>query len=133
MVDDNSLGLQARKAVLEELGYRVTATGSAEDALELLAAGPVFDIVITDYRLPAMDGLEFIQEIRKRQLPVTTILLSGFVDALGLNEGNTGADVVIQKSAQEVSHLLRSVKVLLRRRKPPIADAPPSQQQRKKA
>jgi hypothetical protein len=40
------------------------------------------------------------------------------VDALGLSEGNTGADVVIQKSANEVSHLVRSVGRLLRRTPP---------------
>ena len=135
MVDDNSLGLQARKAVLEELGHRVTASGNAEDALEQLADGHHFDIVITDFKLPAMNGKELIQEIRLRKLPVATVLLSGFVDAMGLNEGNTGADVVLQKSAQEVTHLVRSVKALLRRRKPASADpgAAPGDADRRKA
>jgi CheY-like chemotaxis protein len=125
MVDDNSLGLQARKAVLEELGHRVTAAGSVEEAMELLAAGHAFDIVITDYKLPGMTGSDLIQEILKRKLAVHTVLLSGFVDALGLNEANTGADVVLQKSSQELSHLVRSVKALLRKRKPVGADPGP--------
>ena len=43
------------------------------------------------------------------------ILISGFTDTLGLNEANTGADVVIQKSSHEVSHLVRSVNRLLRK------------------
>jgi CheY-like chemotaxis protein len=116
MVDDNGLGLQARKAVLEELGHCVTATNTAEDALAQLATGNHFDIVITDFRLPAMTGTELIQEIRARKLPVATVLLSGFVDAMGFNETNTGADVVLQKSSSEVNHLLRSVRTLMRRR-----------------
>ncbi len=110
--------------MLEELGHRVTAAGSAEDALEQLAEGHHFDIVITDLKLPAMDGRGLIQEIRSRKIAVSTVLLSGFVDAMGLNEINTGADVVLQKSAQEVNHLVRSVKTLLRRRKPPQGDLP---------
>jgi CheY-like chemotaxis protein len=123
MVDDNSLGLQARKAVLEELGHKVTTAGSAEDALEQLAAhSHTFDIVITDYKLPAMNGRELIRKIQERQMQVFTVLLSGFVDALGLSEANTGADVVLQKSSQEVSHLARSVKALLRKRKAPGSD-----------
>ena len=47
------------------------------------------------------------------------ILISGFTDTLGLNEANTGADVVIQKSAHEVSHLIRSVNRLLRKQQQP--------------
>lgn len=124
MVDDNSLGLQARKAVLEELGHCVTATSSAEAALEQLAAGQQFDIVITDFRLPAMNGTELIQEIRARKLPVATVLLSGFVDVMGLTENNTGADVVLQKSSHEVNQLVRSVKTLLRK-KPARGEGPP--------
>ena len=118
MVDDNTMGLQARKSVLEELGYRVTTAGSAEDALETLTAGHTFDIVITDFKLPAKNGGELIKEILARKLPVFTVLLSGFVEAMGLNEANTGADVVLQKSSHELAHLVRSVKSLVKKRKP---------------
>ena len=118
MVDDNVMGLHARQAVLEELGYRVTTAGSAEDALETLTAGHHFDIVITDFKLPAKNGGDLIKEILARKLPVCTVLLSGFVEAMGLNEANTGADVVLQKSSHELAHLVRSVKSLVKKRKP---------------
>ena len=132
MVDDNALGLQARRAVLEELGHSVTTAGSAEEALERLTAdGAAFDIVITDYKLPAMNGRELIREIVARKLPVFTVLLSGFVEPLGLSPANTGADVVLQKSSQEAAHLTRSIKTLLRRRKPPMAEGGASGERRK--
>jgi hypothetical protein len=54
------------------------------------------------------------------------VLVSGFVDALGLNEATTGADGVIQKSANEVTHLVRAVNRLMRRKpakKPAGSDA----------
>jgi hypothetical protein len=64
------------------------------------------------------------------------VLVSGYVDTLGLNEVSTGADVVIQKSANEVSHLVRSVNRLLRRKSPPkkpaIAQAAAAGSKRKK-
>jgi len=44
------------------------------------------------------------------------VLVSGFVDTLGMNEASTGADAVIQKSANEVTHLVRAVSRLLRRK-----------------
>ena len=114
LVDDNHLGLCARKAVLEELGYRTVACSSGEEALEHLSKQR-FDLVVTDYKMPTMSGLELIERVRSEHAPTMVILLSGFADTLGLNEENTGADAVIQKSANEVNHLIRAVNRLLRR------------------
>lgn len=119
------MGLSARKSVLEELGYCITTCSSGHDALAQLGSNR-FELVVTDYKMPKMNGTELIQQIRKRELSVPVILLSGFADSLGLSENNTGADVVIQKSANEVGHLIRSVNRLLRRnRKPPGSQPPP--------
>jgi CheY-like chemotaxis protein len=115
LVDDNKLGLSARKCVLEELGHRIATAANGVDALELFASAK-FDLVVTDYKMPRMDGLELIAGLRKTSPDLPVILISGFVDSLGLSEENTGADVVIQKSANEVSHLVRSVARLLRRK-----------------
>ena len=86
-----------------------------------------FDVVVTDYKMPKMNGVEFITRLRKQGPAVSIILISGFTDTLGLNEANTGADVVIQKSSHEVSHLVRSVNRLLRKRQQPVRKPPASQ------
>ena len=117
LVDDNANGLAARKSVLEELGYRIVTCTSGADAVEQFAAAK-FDLVVTDYKMPRMDGLELIGRLRKSTPDLPIVLVSGYVDTLGLNEASTGADVVIQKSANEVSHLVRSVNRLLRRKLP---------------
>ena len=117
LVDDNANGLAARKSVLEELGYRIVTCTSGADALEQFAAAK-FDLVVTDYKMPRMDGLELIGRLRKSTPDLPIVLVSGYVDTLGMNEASTGADVVIQKSANEVSHLVRSVNRLLRRKSP---------------
>jgi CheY-like chemotaxis protein len=124
LVDDNKLGLSARRAVMEELGYDVIATTCPREAVRL-AEEKAVDLVITDYRMPEMSGSEMIAALRERGFARPVILISGFVDALGLNEENTGADAVIQKSAHEVTHMVRSVKALL---KPKAARKPPSSQ-----
>ncbi len=121
LVDDNRLGLVARKSVLEELGYQITTALEGVTALELYGAGK-FDLVITDYKMPRMNGLELIQRIRELAADAPIILISGYADALGMNEENTGADAVISKSANEVTQLVRCVGRLLRRgtpKKPP--------------
>jgi len=115
LVDDNANGLSARKTVLEEVGHKITAASSGADALDSFGQQK-YDLVVTDYKMPRMDGLELIGRLRKLAPDVPIVLLSGYVDALGLNEETTGADAVIQKSANEVSHLLRAVSRLLRRK-----------------
>jgi CheY-like chemotaxis protein len=127
LVDDNVNGLKARKTVLEELGYKIETATGGDDALELFGRQK-FDLVITDYKMSRMDGLELIRILRERTPAIPIILISGFVDALGMNEHNTNADAVIQKSANEVSHLVRAVARLLRQdklrqRKPPAGEA----------
>jgi len=114
LVDDNKLGLAARKVVLEELGFDVQTSLDAKEALALIACHP-FDLVITDYKMPSMCGTEFIREVRQMRPTLPVILISGFVDALGLDERNTGADAVISKSSNEVQHLIRTVRSLLKR------------------
>jgi CheY-like chemotaxis protein len=115
LVDDNRLGLAARRSVLEELGYGITTATGGHEALELFSGGR-FDLIVADYRMPRMNGVEFIERARELRPAIPVILISGYVEALGLDERNTGADVVIQKSANEVAHLVRSVSRLLRRK-----------------
>jgi CheY-like chemotaxis protein len=118
ILDDNSFGLSARKGVLQELGHDIVTSCSPQGALELCAR-QTFDVIVTGYRMPDMNGAEFISQLRQQGIQVPVVLVSGFTDTLGLNEENTGADVVLQKSAHEVTHLIRSVNRLLRPGKKP--------------
>src|SRR5947209_5772895 len=112
LVDDNHDGILARRSILEELGYRVVTANSGAEALTRIEE-QVFDLLITDYKMSPIDGLELIAELRKRQMSIPIILLTGFADTIGLSPGSTGADVVVQKSSNEVPTLVRSTKRLL--------------------
>ncbi len=128
IVDDNNFGLSARKSLLRELGHEVHTSRSPKEALELCDR-TAFDLIVTDYRMPEMNGVEFIANLRKKGKLVPVVLVSGFTDTLGLNEENTGANVVIQKSANEVSHLIRAINRLLKKQ---IAKKPPGSQRTSK-
>jgi len=117
LVDDNHDGLLVRRSLLEELGYRVQIATNGEDALTLFETHP-FEVVVSDYRMPRMNGVELIHRLRVLNPNVRVVLLSGFVEALGLNEDNTGADIVLVKSAREPVQLVRSVKRLVNSRPP---------------
>jgi CheY-like chemotaxis protein len=122
LVDDNPDGLLVRRTLLEEVGYGVCVARNGEEGLKLFESAD-FDVVVTDYRMPRMNGVELIQRIRRLKPNARIILLSGFVEPLGLTEENTGADAVIAKSSNEPAHLTRWVKRLVNRatRKPPAS------------
>jgi CheY-like chemotaxis protein len=112
LVDDNRDGLVVRRLLLEEAGCQVETAGGPEEALKLFDRA-TFDVVVTDYRMPQMNGTELITRIRALKPEVRIILLSGWVEQLGFNEQNTGADAVIAKNAREAAQLVRSVRRLM--------------------
>lgn len=117
LVDDNCDGVVARRLVLEELGYEVLSACCGADALEL-AKKNQFDLLITDYKMKPMDGIDLIRIMRARGFEKPVILLAGLAESLALQREETGADVVIQKSANEISSLARQTKRLLSPKKP---------------
>jgi CheY-like chemotaxis protein len=126
LVDDNRDGLLVRRSLLEEIGCCVQIAVNGEEGLELFKTAK-FDVVVTDYRMPGMNGGELIQRIRLLDPHARIILLSGFVEPLGLTEQITGADAVITKSANEPASLVRAVRRLVNRavRKPPGSQKAP--------
>jgi CheY-like chemotaxis protein len=133
LVDDNCLGTAARCKVLQELGHQVLTSSTAAEALELCGKHS-FDIVVTDYKMPKMNGIELIARLRKLHPATAVILISGFTDTLGLDEAGTGADVVLQKSNNEVSQLVRAVNRLMRKQPPkkPTGSQPGAKTEKRK-
>lgn len=122
LVDDSRDGLLVRKSLLEDAGCQVDTAFNGEEGLSLFAHGS-FDVVVTDFRMPHMNGRELIQKIRLQNPNARVILLSAFVENAGLTEQNTGADLVLEKSSNEQTSLVRAIKRLARRgpvRKPPV-------------
>jgi CheY-like chemotaxis protein len=111
LVDDNQLGSAARGMILKEHGYEVETALSGEEAWQIFQQHH-FDIVVTDYRMKGMTGLELIQLIRSANTPARIVLLSGFLNGSGMTEQSTGADELVAKSDTEVPELLRAVKKL---------------------
>ena len=70
-------------------------SNTAAEALELCGKHN-FDIVVTDYKMPKMNGIELIGRVRKLHPATAVILISGFTDTLGLDEASTGAYVVLE-------------------------------------
>ena len=78
IVDDDSLLQTALDNILSEQ-YHTLIAGSGEEALALIADNPV-DLVLLDIRLPGMDGLETLREIKARQQGLLVIMMTAFED-----------------------------------------------------
>lgn len=115
LIDDNKSGLLVRRHVLEEAGYKVSTASTPEDGLRQFNDHE-YGLVITDYKMPRMNGAEVIAAIRKLRPDLPIVLVSGQVEAMGLTELNTGADSVIAKTANEVPQMLRAISRLLTRK-----------------
>lgn len=128
LVDDVPQGTIARKSVLMSLGYRVQTAENGVEALDLMAT-QAFALMVTDYKMPEMDGLELILRARAQYPMMPIILLSTIADTMGFTEEFSGADAVIAKSGTELSELTRTIKKLLTRkavRKPVASQKKPA-------
>lgn len=78
LVDDELYLLGALGGILQELGYKVISRSDTVSALSAIREGNGIDLVLTDYRLPGVDGDEFIVML-KQLLPKTPIIvLTGY-------------------------------------------------------
>jgi len=66
VVDDSMLYRKYIKEMLENLFYNVITVAHGEEALGMLSSNPDISLVLTDYNMPVMDGLELTSEIRKK-------------------------------------------------------------------
>ena len=81
LVDDEAVLLDVGEKLLGSLGYRVTAIGSAVEALELFKKNPAaFDFVITDQTMPQLTGYELAQRLMEIRPDIPVILCTGYSD-----------------------------------------------------
>jgi DNA-binding NtrC family response regulator len=82
VVDDDIENTRSYAEVLMDMDYCVITQGDAGAALEMLQSGKAVDLVITDYRMPGMTGLDFIKALRQihRDLPVIAITAYGNIE-----------------------------------------------------
>ena len=87
LVDDEPSVLRLTERIIARLGYNVISQSSALEALELFRDLPnQFDLVITDYRMPEMNGDELSREILKINPDVPVIMCSGYSSEFGSND-----------------------------------------------
>jgi DNA-binding NtrC family response regulator len=123
LVDDEVQILEVLTEILTRFGYKVISRLDARSALSVIHAGTTIDLVITDYRMPGMNGAELIISLRKLVPAVPVIMLTGFSSVeLYLQSLSLGAYEHLNKPIK-IKDLLRVVKAALARdEQPPAAE-----------
>lgn len=78
LVEDEVVLRMSTTDMLEQLGCFVSGVGSGEQALELLARGGSFDLLLTDLGLPGMSGEELAAEVRRQFPRLPVVIASGY-------------------------------------------------------
>ncbi|MCX7794032.1 MAG: NADH-quinone oxidoreductase subunit NuoE [Thermodesulfovibrionales bacterium] len=85
IVDDEPIVLKSCEKTLSPAGFHVLTAQKAKDALELLKKDSI-DLVITDLRMPEMDGVEFIRHIREIRPDIGVVVITGYPSQESLKE-----------------------------------------------
>ena len=105
MVDDDILIAMSSVDMLEDLGHEVVEANSGAQALDILKTDSGFDLMISDFSMPGMNGAELAVEAR-RFLPDLPILL-----ATGYAELPPGADIDVPRLGKPYSQQQLAIEI----------------------
>ena len=95
LVDDDSAVREITRALLDEAGYDVVEAGSGGAALEILDRGQAVDLLLVDFAMPGMNGVEVARAAHARRPFLPTLFVTGHADLTALKE--VGEERIVPK------------------------------------
>jgi len=120
LVEDDAFALGLERRILERLGIRnIITAGDGEEALAFLQTGLLhFDVILSDLRMPKMDGIELLKKVRADWPEIPYLLLTADrTETSVLSAQDLGVDAYVAKPFSP-SQLLRTLKIIFERRDP---------------
>jgi CheY-like chemotaxis protein len=90
MAEDEWLAAEVLAEGLTDAGFIVLVAADGQAALELAAAGADFDLLLTDLRMPRLDGRELIARLRAERPDLPVVVMTGFPPPDGADALHTG-------------------------------------------
>ncbi len=116
IVDDDSEVRKALARTMKRAGYGVIEAADSGEALELLAERPV-ELLLTDLRLPTLDGIELVRRARERDPLLAVIVLTGYGSVESAVEAmRAGAHDYLTKPVNPEELLIQTTRALETRR-----------------
>ncbi len=115
LVDDDDGSRSAMATGLRRVGYEISEFDSGETALAPFEAGEPVDVLLTDVRMPGMDGYELVRRVRALRPEIAVLMVTAFGDVDGAVQAlQGGADDYLTKPVNLVE-LRRRVELQLER------------------
>ncbi|HZS82223.1 MAG TPA: PAS domain-containing protein [Stellaceae bacterium] len=111
LVDDEPEVREFAATALRELGYTVCEAEGGEAALAIIDRDVELDLLVLDYAMPGMNGIELLEAARRRRPGLPLVLITGYADTGALESLRPG-DVVLRKPFKQ-SELAREVGIAL--------------------
>lgn len=87
--------------ILEKAGYKVTAVNNGKEALDFLLSidqeAGLADLLVTDIRMPGLTGMELIDQLRKNNINIPVLVITGFKSEAVLQLTRKGCNDFIEK------------------------------------
>jgi CheY-like chemotaxis protein len=109
-IDDEEPALMLRRRLLEKTGYRVFTALTGKEGIQIFRQQPI-DVVIVDYWMADLDGLDVAAELKKLNPKTPIVMLSGYASIL--DEGLGKVDLWLRKGEGDPEQLLLAVAQLL--------------------
>ncbi|TWF47838.1 PAS domain S-box-containing protein [Neorhizobium alkalisoli] len=112
LVDDDMLIAMSSADMLIDLGHEVVEAHSGSEALECFGDGSDFDLVITDYSMPGMNGGELARRVREISPGMPILIASGYAElpaGLDLNVARLGKPYTQEQLQLEIGRLSRTL------------------------
>ncbi len=77
LLDDEAIVCKRLKPTLEKVGYEVEAFTESGEAMERIKEKE-FEIIITDLKMEGIDGMQFLEEVKRRSKNTEVIVITGF-------------------------------------------------------
>ena len=95
LVDDDSAVREVTASILEDLGYVVLHVGSGGAALDILDRQSKFDLVLLDFAMPGMSGIEVARQIQSKYPTIPILFITGYADSNAFRD--IGEERIIRK------------------------------------
>jgi CheY-like chemotaxis protein len=112
LIDDEQIVVKMGSAILERLGYKVFSETDSLHALEAFKLDPAgFDLIITDYTMPKLTGVDLSFAIRRIRPDIPIILCTGFSEKVTETvAGELGVELIMKPFGMEqLAELVRKV------------------------
>ncbi len=113
LADDDGMVRDLFERVLAAGGHEVRIAQDGQEALAIVEAGAVFDILVTDVNMPGLDGISLAKKVLAARPSVRVLLMSGFTEELQRGSAEIAGRVATLTKPCSIEDIRAGLKALL--------------------